>query len=368
MDQRTTLGMHFVAVGLIRWYRDWSIASRPKATNPRATAVSSNLPNGCARAVCSAPVRGPARRTRPRRSGGSSSPGSVGRPATVSRTAPDVTGLRRPGPAGRAAWYSSPDRGRRRSGRNGTVPPPEPGPCGHPLGPAPYSRRLSFHLPARPVQADRDSPPGYGPAEQSEFVLAPIAPPDPRSGPAGASNRPPVRTAASRHGEHDPPKRRAIPAANAPSISTTAASGSAVGAGRVNSTPNCARRLRQGRPGPAQRLFRSGAASPAPSKTAPQATPRPGGARPRQPWPATPLRSPSPRPRDAATHSPAAAPASARTPDTDPAAAATDPPHERPAPAPSPKSASRLRLLPPALGPPALSLHSGDRHTAVASP
>lgn len=47
-------------------------------------------------------------------------------------------------------------------------------------------------------------------------------------------------TAASRHGEHDPPKRRAIPAANAPSISTTAATRSGVGAGPANSTPSCA--------------------------------------------------------------------------------------------------------------------------------
>lgn len=39
----------------IRRYRDWSIANRPKATNPSATAVSRNLPNGCARIVCSAP-------------------------------------------------------------------------------------------------------------------------------------------------------------------------------------------------------------------------------------------------------------------------------------------------------------------------
>jgi hypothetical protein len=41
--------------GYIRRYRDWSSANRPKATNPSATAVSRNLPNGCARVVCSAP-------------------------------------------------------------------------------------------------------------------------------------------------------------------------------------------------------------------------------------------------------------------------------------------------------------------------
>ena len=39
----------------IRRYRDWSSANRPKATNPSAAAVSKNLPNGCARIVCSAP-------------------------------------------------------------------------------------------------------------------------------------------------------------------------------------------------------------------------------------------------------------------------------------------------------------------------
>jgi hypothetical protein len=42
-------------IGYIRRYRDWSIANRPKAMNPSATAVSRNLPNGCARIVCSAP-------------------------------------------------------------------------------------------------------------------------------------------------------------------------------------------------------------------------------------------------------------------------------------------------------------------------
>jgi hypothetical protein len=44
-----------VRLGYIRRYRDWSIANRPKATNPSATAVSRNLPKGCARIVCSAP-------------------------------------------------------------------------------------------------------------------------------------------------------------------------------------------------------------------------------------------------------------------------------------------------------------------------
>src|SRR5680860_1320321 len=96
------------------------------------------------------------------------------------------------------------------------------------------------HLPAHLVQADPDSTSGYGPPAQSEFVLRPRAHRDTRSGPAGASNRPPVRTAASRHGEHDPPNRRAIAAARAPSISTTAATGSAVGAGGTNSAPSCA--------------------------------------------------------------------------------------------------------------------------------
>ena len=41
--------------GHIRRYRDWRNANRPKATNPSATAVSRNLPNGCARIVRSAP-------------------------------------------------------------------------------------------------------------------------------------------------------------------------------------------------------------------------------------------------------------------------------------------------------------------------
>jgi hypothetical protein len=41
--------------GHIRRYRDWRIANTPKATNPSAAAVSRNLPNGCARIVCSAP-------------------------------------------------------------------------------------------------------------------------------------------------------------------------------------------------------------------------------------------------------------------------------------------------------------------------
>jgi hypothetical protein len=42
-------------MGYIRRYRAWSIANRPKATNPSATAVRRNFPNGCARIVCSAP-------------------------------------------------------------------------------------------------------------------------------------------------------------------------------------------------------------------------------------------------------------------------------------------------------------------------
>ena len=42
-------------MGYIRRYRDWSIANRPKATNPSATAVRRYVPNGCARIVCSAP-------------------------------------------------------------------------------------------------------------------------------------------------------------------------------------------------------------------------------------------------------------------------------------------------------------------------
>jgi hypothetical protein len=41
--------------GHIRRYRDWRIANTPKATNPSATAVSRNLPNGCATIVCIAP-------------------------------------------------------------------------------------------------------------------------------------------------------------------------------------------------------------------------------------------------------------------------------------------------------------------------
>jgi hypothetical protein len=44
-----------VQMGYMRRYRDWSIANRPKAMNPSATAVSRSLPNGCARIVCSAP-------------------------------------------------------------------------------------------------------------------------------------------------------------------------------------------------------------------------------------------------------------------------------------------------------------------------
>ena len=39
----------------IRRYRDWSMANRPNAANPSATAVSRNLPKGCARMVCMAP-------------------------------------------------------------------------------------------------------------------------------------------------------------------------------------------------------------------------------------------------------------------------------------------------------------------------
>jgi len=49
--------VHWVQLGYIRRYRDWSIANRPKATKPRATAVSKNLPNGCAAIVCSVPSR-----------------------------------------------------------------------------------------------------------------------------------------------------------------------------------------------------------------------------------------------------------------------------------------------------------------------
>ncbi len=41
--------------GHIRRYRDCRIANTPKATNPSATAVSRNLPNGCVRIVCIAP-------------------------------------------------------------------------------------------------------------------------------------------------------------------------------------------------------------------------------------------------------------------------------------------------------------------------
>jgi hypothetical protein len=44
-----------VCQGYIRRYRDWRIENRPKAAKPSATAVSRNLPNGCARIVCSAP-------------------------------------------------------------------------------------------------------------------------------------------------------------------------------------------------------------------------------------------------------------------------------------------------------------------------
>ena len=43
--------------GHIRRYRDWRIANAPKATNPAATAVSKNLPNGCAAIVCIAPSK-----------------------------------------------------------------------------------------------------------------------------------------------------------------------------------------------------------------------------------------------------------------------------------------------------------------------
>ena len=49
-------GIAFAAVTrYIRRYRDSSSANRPKAKNPSATAVSRNLPSGCARIVCSAP-------------------------------------------------------------------------------------------------------------------------------------------------------------------------------------------------------------------------------------------------------------------------------------------------------------------------
>ena len=53
----TRVSVHWVQLGYIRRYRDWSIANRPKATKPRATAVSKNLPNGCAAIVCSVPSR-----------------------------------------------------------------------------------------------------------------------------------------------------------------------------------------------------------------------------------------------------------------------------------------------------------------------
>lgn len=96
--------------------------------------------------------RGPTRRTRRRGSGGSNGPGSDGRPAPVSQTVPDASWPRRPGPAGRAAWYSTPDPGHRRSGRNGTSPPPGPGPCEHCLLPAPYSRWFPFRL--RPTRCE----------------------------------------------------------------------------------------------------------------------------------------------------------------------------------------------------------------------
>ena len=64
--------------------------------------------------------------------------------------------------------------------------------------------------------------------------------PDPRSGPVGANNRPPLITAASRHGSHEPPSRRAAARATAPTNSTTAPTRSVVGAGTTNSAPNSA--------------------------------------------------------------------------------------------------------------------------------
>lgn len=45
------------AEGHMRRYRDWSMANRPKATNPRATAMSRKIPNGWAKIACSAPSK-----------------------------------------------------------------------------------------------------------------------------------------------------------------------------------------------------------------------------------------------------------------------------------------------------------------------
>src|SRR5664279_2026609 len=59
-------------------------------------------------------------------------------------------------------------------------------------------------------------------------------------GPTRAADQDHWGRAASRHGEHEPPNCRAAARANAPTSSTTAASGSVVGAGGTNSAPNSA--------------------------------------------------------------------------------------------------------------------------------
>ena len=104
-----------------------------------------------------------------------------------------------------------------RSGRNGTGPPAGPGPCGRPPGPAPVltTRSPFASRPARrgPIG---DTPSGYGPAAQSEFVLRRHRPSRTKVRTVGASSRPPVSTAASRHGEHEPPRRRAAAAGQRP--------------------------------------------------------------------------------------------------------------------------------------------------------
>lgn len=100
---------------------------------------------------------------------------------------------------------------------------------------------LTASHPCGPPGAGRSgtAQPVTGPAPRASSGCHP-QPTATQTGPAGASNRPPVSTAASRHGEHDPPRRRAIATERTPSISTTTATGSATGAGTVNSAANCA--------------------------------------------------------------------------------------------------------------------------------
>src|SRR5664280_1705636 len=124
-----------------------------------------------------------------------------------------------------------------RSGRNGTAPPPGPGPGGSPPDRRVRSRNCPFA--SRPARCEptRPTSAAHSPPAQSQLVLLPGPHPGSRSGPLGPSSRPPETTAASRHGEHEPPNCRAAARANAPTSSTTAATGSVVGAEFVPPAP-----------------------------------------------------------------------------------------------------------------------------------